>query len=583
MPSIPCPASISCEGSDYPVSNFSSEDPDFEAFLGNFIRVEPPPLGQSWNHAWCYGTCVSYVSQEDADLCAERMAILCASVEPVDPRTGDGGGGPAGDGGGGGPPTQPQDDPPTGTKPNEEQTWEIPCPNGGDPSSYTVPAGIYVDRSQSVANMAALQLAQRRAAENYLCCPDLTAYQCKGDVLDAELALIGANPPFELTITGLPPGMYVEVYDNFSAYVGGTVDTPGTYEVSTTIQDSKGNHKTCQATIQVMGVTNVEEEFGFLPEGTIGVAYSFQFITEGGEEPLTYGVDPSFPLPTGLTISPTGLISGTYSGAPISQLSRIVITDALGNTCTQDVTLTFMDFIVLGTPPNGTECVAYPAFSFTASIAGCTFSGTAPPGLVINADGSVTGTPTASGTQNFNVTADDGSGHTANLSVDITVADDASGVARSVADLVWSLTGSGDYAAGHSVLTGQPVAGSCHIEVSIDAFGGTGTVYRTWEARLGKCLAQGNYSVNYSSGGTFSRGAGATTAVTASFILLSNNHIVASSATSDFGPINGSHVLSVSSPGADNMKIAISISGNPGVADPTLCTFDVEFTPATPP
>jgi hypothetical protein len=89
--------------------------------------------------------------------------------------------------------------------------------------------------------------------------------------------------------------------------------------------------------------------------------------------------------------------------------------------------------------------------------------------------------------------------------------------------------------------------------------------------------------VNYSSGGTFSRGAGATTAVTASFILLSNNHIVASSATSDFGPINGSHVLSVSSPGADNMKIAISISGNPGVADPTLCTFDVEFTPATPP
>src|SRR5512138_558242 len=69
---------INCEGSDWPITNYSAEG----AELGPpFISVVYPngnnPIDEEWQRAGCLYICTSYISQEDADLCALRQAILC--------------------------------------------------------------------------------------------------------------------------------------------------------------------------------------------------------------------------------------------------------------------------------------------------------------------------------------------------------------------------------------------------------------------------------------------------------------------------------------------------------------------------
>jgi hypothetical protein len=68
-----------------------------------------------------------------------------------------------------------------------------------------------------------------------------------------------------------------------------------------------------------------------LPSGRAGVPYSFTLKAAGGTAPYTFAQSPFFPLPTGLSLSSTGVVSGTttltgrFTVAP-------VITDAAGRT-----------------------------------------------------------------------------------------------------------------------------------------------------------------------------------------------------------------------------------------------------------
>lgn len=492
---IPCPASISCPGSDLPLSNFSSEDPDFEAFLGNFPRNYSPPLGSSWNHSWCYGICVSHISQEDADLCAERNSVICSTTDPPDPRGGDGDGG-GGGGGGGGPTDPPQDPPPTGLKGNEAQTECVTCPDGGTPFCYTVPAGTFVDRSESVANEAARQLAQRKAQENRLCCPDLTAHQCKGDELGDTIPLVGNNPPFEITATGLPPGMFLEVIGNYEAFVGGTVDQPGNYLASVTITDSKGNSKTCQSMIEVMGLSNCP-----LPDAVPDVAYSQQLQVEGGTAPYTFAADPNS-LPYWMSVSSSGLVTGTPDAAEGDSTADILvtITDSEGHQCQQRCEI----YVTAGCPDPGTKCTAY-SFQMTPASGTWSISGL-PAGLTCSAGGLITGTPSQSGTIPLSITHTDTGGHLRSWSCNMTVAGDGDTCPRSVADIgPWVLVTDLNTLAG--TMSGAPVGGDATINFHRPTGGPVGGgMRRIWRANIKHCASHGDYPLTYSIGIAFSRG-----------------------------------------------------------------------------
>jgi hypothetical protein len=68
-----------------------------------------------------------------------------------------------------------------------------------------------------------------------------------------------------------------------------------------------------------------------LPDATQGVAYSVQLLAHGGTPPYTWSIFAGS-LPAGLTLSSSGLISGTPTGAPGTDDFTVQAVDPIGNT-----------------------------------------------------------------------------------------------------------------------------------------------------------------------------------------------------------------------------------------------------------
>jgi hypothetical protein len=62
----------------------------------------------------------------------------------------------------------------------------------------------------------------------------------------------------------------------------------------------------------------------------MGMAYSQQLTGSGGQPPYTFSLAPGSALPTGLSISPDGQISGTAVGPAATYDFVIRITDSNG-------------------------------------------------------------------------------------------------------------------------------------------------------------------------------------------------------------------------------------------------------------
>ncbi len=84
-----------------------------------------------------------------------------------------------------------------------------------------------------------------------------------------------------------------------------------------------------------------------LPSGRIGESFSNQLVASGGTDPLTWGLAPGSTLPANLTLSPTGLLSGTPAATGTFTFT-VIVTDSAGQAATRD--LTFAASPPLGTP-----------------------------------------------------------------------------------------------------------------------------------------------------------------------------------------------------------------------------------------
>lgn len=82
-----CKVAITCPGSDSPIRNYSSEytdGPEFYSDVNPYFNPFDPGLPAWWTRESCLGVpCISNVSQEDANACAQRIAILCAQTPPI--------------------------------------------------------------------------------------------------------------------------------------------------------------------------------------------------------------------------------------------------------------------------------------------------------------------------------------------------------------------------------------------------------------------------------------------------------------------------------------------------------------------
>jgi hypothetical protein len=94
--------------------------------------------------------------------------------------------------------------------------------------------------------------------------------------------------------------------DETSALLSGTPTTPGNFIFRIQARSASGPQLIKTYQVAIIGITN----FGSAPTPTNGTAYSFQLAVAGGTAPYTFSLV-SGALPDGLTLSSTGLISGT--------------------------------------------------------------------------------------------------------------------------------------------------------------------------------------------------------------------------------------------------------------------------------
>jgi hypothetical protein len=148
-----------------------------------------------------------------------------------------------------------------------------------------------------------------------------------------------------------------------------------------------------------------------LPSGIVGMAYTQTLSGTGGTTPYTWSLA-SGQLPTGLTLSPDGTISGTPTAAGSFNIA-VQLADSASQTVTQTLSLTITSSLTISTTtlPNGS--LNQPYNTSVAATGGLTpyvwtlSTGTLPPGLTLNPDGTITGTPTAAGAALFTLVVAD--------------------------------------------------------------------------------------------------------------------------------------------------------------------------------
>ena len=349
MSNIPCPIHVNCppQGSldfDTPNANFSSEAPDQNLCFQEFFNSIIPPLGT------CIGSNTG-LGTASANTCDQALlaAYNNSNVDAVSSWNRGGCTGPGNPilpipitpGLPGNPliPPPPVKFAPVNPHPvffNQQQSCTFTCPDGL-PFVWSIAAGTVNALTLADANAEAFSLACSEANAHFMCLSSIPSSLCTGTVYNASITLTKgplAAAPFSYAIIGgaLPPGLLTaQSTDSLTFLISGTPTQTGTFAFMVQVTDANGNFMQKSYTLNVLGITNINS----LQNPTAGRAYNAQLSGAGGTAPFTFTL-PGGSLPTGLTLSSSGAISGTPSVHYSDGFSvPIQITDANGNNCTQ--------------------------------------------------------------------------------------------------------------------------------------------------------------------------------------------------------------------------------------------------------
>jgi hypothetical protein len=213
------------------------------------------------------------------------------------------------------------------------------------------------------------------------------------------------------TASTLPAGLTLAT----NGVLSGTPTEDGTFPIVVTVTDANGCMGTSATYNLVIGCQTITVTNPSNATGPAGSPFSETFTQSGAIGTATFTTAST--LPTGLTLAPNGVLSGTPTQGGTFPIT-VTVTDANGCTGTGAVyTLVITcPIITVNNPANGNG-TANAAFSetFTASggIGTYTYSlasGTLPAGLTLAANGTLSGTPTQTGSFPITVTATDSNG-----------------------------------------------------------------------------------------------------------------------------------------------------------------------------
>ena len=227
------------------------------------------------------------------------------------------------------------------------------------------------------------------------------------------LSATGGQAPYTWAISGgaLPPGLSLN-----AAQINGTPTTSGTFQFTLRLSDAAGRNATKDLAIQVRAALTVVTT-SITPLVT-GMAASQQLSAAGGVPPYLWSLV-SGGLPPGLTLSPTGSISGTpNTNGSFTFTARV--TDGATASTQRAFTLVVATSLGISTCP-ASSATQGQSYASTAMVTGgqapyiwTLASGTLPAGVLFNrSSGGLSGIPTDSGTYPYTLLITDHAGATA--------------------------------------------------------------------------------------------------------------------------------------------------------------------------
>jgi uncharacterized protein (TIGR03437 family) len=212
---------------------------------------------------------------------------------------------------------------------------------------------------------------------------------------------INGTAPYTFTLVSgtLPPGLTLAPNGNLT----GMATTAGAYPVTIRITDASGASATTVTTLNVSEGTSLAITTAALPSGRINESYRTMIVSGGGSAPYSFALASGSTLPAGMTLSTTGLLSGTPTTAGTSTFT-VTTMDANGDTAQRTLTLIvnsgefnvttqLLPNAIVGSPYSA----GVTAINGTAPYSFSIVSGTLPPGLTFSNTGMFTGTPTLGG------------------------------------------------------------------------------------------------------------------------------------------------------------------------------------------
>ena len=226
----------------------------------------------------------------------------------------------------------------------------------------------------------------------------------------------GGKTPYTWVVTpALPANLSL---DATTGAITGTPVTEGTSSLTVTLLDSSSPQQVVQESLTLtinpipapLSITTTS-----LPDGNVGQAYNQPVQATGGTGALTWSLDPGTTLPQNLSLDPTtGVISGTPTAAGTSSFT-VRVADTAGQADTQALSIRINPpsppTITTTSLPGGTVGLPYSqvlqATGGTGTLVWSLSAGSLPANLTLSPAGTISGTPTNTGTSNFTVKVTD--------------------------------------------------------------------------------------------------------------------------------------------------------------------------------
>ncbi len=293
----------------------------------------------------------------------------------------------------------------------------------------------------------------------------------------------------------LPPGLSLSP----AGVLSGVPTTVGSFPVTVAVTDG---YSSATATLTLAVATPVTVAGTTLPSGAVSRSYSATLSASGGTGTYTWRLA-SGSLPTGLTLSTSGSITGTPTAGGLFTFI-VSATDSAGRSSTATLSIKISTALAISSATLPAATLSQPYSTTLVATGGSEIytwklsSGTLPSGLGLSSAGVVSGTPGTAGTFTFGVAVSDGlTTVTKNLTlaiataVTVTTASLAAGkVGTAYAATLAASGGSGTY-------TWSLVSGALPSGISLSssgAFSGAPTAAGTFSFTVGVKDAAGRSS-----------------------------------------------------------------------------------------